>query len=429
MKKLLFLALVMILANFVFAQDAPQSEVPVAQVPAPVCPYQVNEKDNVYFQITGYNLKPKSVNLTLLPYFRLYEQVAEKAPALVRQTYAHAGTQHEKAIAKPSNYQIWLEDNKTYSIDMLSDWGNEIVCKGTINFPSNPLIVWAKNPANNGKKYHLSVSKGNSVELEFKFEKKGFYYFEIAGYDFDTIDETFYEFLEKNYYTKITVNENNKNLLTKPIGTGSLNVTFTQPKELEFLLPYKTRVYCEFTIQNKMGILCTIKVKVDDIFKSLSEAMNANPTNCSMWIVPVKDDNGNDIILKFAGIQRLYMLKNVTIPTNNSIHVLPRYANNAATPCFRVYLDENGKSLGKTDADKKVWLLDFPQKSDNKFEVREGTGATYTIHIKDIDTWFQETHILDIGDLKDLDLKRVIIEDVGSMGNPGCAAKVRFQLL
>ena len=384
------------------------------------CPYKVTKDDKIYLQLS--NVKVNLKNIPLQPYFSLY-QIQDSSETHYKTTSVQAGNQINEKVANPTSYQIYFDfesEQKDYRLDVLSDWGNKVVAKGE-SFNIAGLIQWVKNPVNRGKTFELEISKGNTVGLKLNtVSSERYYYFDIVSYKIKNIDEDFYKYVIASYQPWLSyptktdtlyVYPDPKNIDREP-ATGAtpegVKLAFDNTVSYsELLFPCALNNTITFTIANKMGELGKIKLSAYEVRKQLNDCMKKFPEDHTKWVVKFTDDNNSEIELSFEGIRRIYRITSVSIPDGNPARENPRYKEKGYAPWMRIYIQQNGVPCGLESEyarlGRRTWEGNVPNDKYNRFEIREGTNAKFSLQIKDADTWFWEIFLLGISNIKDLD--------------------------
>lgn len=130
-----------------------------------------------------------------------------------------------------------------------------------------------------------------------------------------------------------------------------------------------------------------------------------------------------------ADVPKVYALKKVKVPQNAPARNHKQFANGHA-PKFRVYIDRNGTNVGSVYTSTASWEIDFPSSKSNRWEVREGSGETYLIRLRDRNTTLYEHHVTDVGGITVEDFSQKIIrEKVDEFAPQGSAIEFHFELL
>ncbi|MDO4856617.1 MAG: hypothetical protein Q4A17_01570 [Thermoguttaceae bacterium] len=416
-----------------------------AEASSTACPYKVTENDNVYLQIS--NVKLRSEDLPLYPYFYLYG-MTEGKQKYISGTHSQAGNQICENVLKPSSFEFYFD--KEYQdciLNVHSDWytGEELVAKGE-QFNIAELLKWADDPQNDGKTFTLEISKGNTVELKKgEIKKNRYYYFQIVSYKVTSIDNEYKKYLYEAYKSWVTVSQegiadkqmnfDKKNFTPETEDTpdfAELSFDNKDNSKREFLLSCKANKTVTFTVENKTGTLDTIELSTDDVIKQLNDCMQKFPNDHTKWFVKCTSKNQSEIELSFEGIRKIYRITTVTIPVTHPTRQNPRYAEKGYAPWMRIYIQREGVPCGiKKDyatPGRRSWDCNVPNDENNRFEIREGIDAHFSLQIKDADTWFYEIALPAISGITDLDFsKKVVYEDLGSDVDKDKRTKVEFE--
>ena len=373
------------------------------------CAYRVTPNDKVYLQINNVKLRsddlPQVNNLPLDPYFYVYGKSGEDWK-YISGTSSQAGKQVCEKVPYPSRFQFYIDN--TYQecfINVYSDYGNRLVARG-VKINVNPLLNWAKNPNRKANDtFKLDISNGNTIDLKFDYVTKNrYYYFEIVSYAITSINRPKVKFNDKEYLPDSVVTN------AKSVQTLSFN-----SKESEFLATCRPNRVYTFPIVNDQGIIDTIKLPTNEIVKQLNECMKKYPKDYKKWVVKCVSKHNSELELGFSGIRRVYGVTTVNFPRIHGKHEYDRYAEKGYSPWLRVYVRKNGIPCGINSnyakSGQRSWNCDFPEGKDNRFVIREGIKARYSIQICDADTWMYEISLVEITGIKDLDFTKGIISE------------------
>ncbi|MBQ3350113.1 MAG: hypothetical protein IJG38_06905 [Thermoguttaceae bacterium] len=382
------------------------------------CPYKVTKDDKIYLQLSSVKIDLK--NIPLQPYFSLY-QIQNTGEKHFKTTSAQAGNQINKNVAYPTKYQIYFDfesEQKDYRLDVLSDWGDHVVAKGA-TFNIGRLIKWVQNPVNRGGTFELEISKGNTVGLKLNtVSSERYYYFDIVSYKITKIDEDFYKYVIASYQPWVNYSTNTNTLYVYPKTANREPATEATPEGVkltfdntvsnsELLFSCGLNNAVTFTIANKMGEQGHIQLSAYEVRKQLNDCMKKFPEDHTKWVVKFTDGNNSEIELSLAGIRKIYRITSVSIPVGNPARDNPRYSEDGYAPWLRIYIQQNGVPCGLESEyatpGRRAWEGNIPNDKYNRFEIREGTNAKFSLQIKDADTWFYEIFLIGISDIKDLD--------------------------
>ena len=380
--------------------------------------YKVVPDDKVYLQIS--NVKLRADNLPINPFFRIFGGNG-KNWMYITQTYSQAGNQICEKVAKPSNFQFFIDS--TYQdcfINVFSKLhtGDQLVARG-VSFKTAPLIQWAI-PQNIGKTYPnpLVISKGNTIKLKFisVANNNTRYYFEIISYEITSLEKSFVESIQNSYNSfepKLNFNGKEYSPESCVINSKSLPMLSFTNKKPEVLLSCNLNGTYTFSVKNNQGLIDTIVLPTNEITKQLNDCIKRYPEDYKKWIVKCVSKHNSELELSFAGIRRVYCVTTVKIPKIHDKHEFNRYAEKGYSPWLRVYIRQNALPCGiKSDYAKsgiRAWNCDFPNDENNRFLIREGVKSRFSLQICDADTWAYEISLVEITGLTDLDFKKGII--------------------
>lgn len=406
-----------------------------AEASSTACPYKVTENDNVYLQIS--NVKLRSDDLPLYPYFSLRGMINGEWK-YITETYSQEGNQICEKVSKPSNFQIYFDKNcQDYFVNVYSKWhtGNQRVVNG-VKFNVEKLLKWADDPQNKDKTFTLEISKGNTIELKKVKIEKDRYYFQIVSYKITSIDNEYKKHLYESYPSWVTTQQegfaDKKTDFDYQKYTPAVNDTpdfanlsFEKKDKSkgEFLFSCKSNKKVKFTIANKkMGELDTIELSTDEVVKQLNDCMQKFPKDNTKWVVKCSSESQSEIELSFAGISRIYRVTTIKIPMSHPKRQLPDYAQKGKTPLLRVYIRQNDIPCGidseYASLSDKAWEGNPKDDKDNRFEIREGINALFSLYIKDANTVWNEVQLVEISEITDLDFsKKVIYEKLDMLDN------------
>lgn len=402
------------------------------------CPYKVTKDDKVYLQLSSVKIDLK--NIPLQPYFALY-QIQDSGESHYKTTSAQAGNQINEKVEYPTSYQIYFDfesGQKDYRLDVLSDWGNKVVAKGS-SFNIDGLINWVRNPVNRGGTFELEISKGNTVGLKLNsVSSERYYYFNIVSYKITKIDEDFYKYVIASYQPWINYSTNTNTLYVYPKTANREPATEATPEGVkltfdntvsnsELLFSCGLNNAVTFTIANKMGEQEHIQISAYEVRKQLNDCMKKFPEDHTKWMVKYKNSNNSEIELSFEGIQRIYIPTRINIPDGNPIQYKKPYASGKA-PQYRFYIEKDGKQIQWYNWLPVGWDVRFNE--NDSFEIREGMPAGYSIRIFDHNVgMFQPIiFLLTIPDISDTEFRDgVVIERIAKDGLPNEAAKIYFK--
>ncbi|MDO4629393.1 MAG: hypothetical protein Q4C70_09440 [Planctomycetia bacterium] len=395
------------------------------------CEYKIQKNDKVYVQVTDYRLS--RTNMTLKPYFYLYHHVNGKAEIYCK-TGSRDGKQFNHQVDSPKKYTLRFprSEKMDFSLDVLSDWGNQVAVKGK-NFSAESLFEWT-NSKQNKDVFTLEISEGNKINLKFIEKDEEEYIFQVVSYSFEQIEKSYLDFVKDKYPLQLILKDGENELLTHEFPDGQLSATINNSDILEILLENESTPEILFQFVNDSGEVASVQCSVEKIFADFNAKMQQNPEDKTTWTTTISDKKtGNTITLKFAGIQKIYAIKSINIPTGFSKRDLPRYAEKGYAPKIRVYVYMNGKSCG-IDKDYaatgiRAWSATFPEGEKNRFEIREGIDSAFSISIRDADTMFYEIFLLDISNICDLAFRDTIFENETTFSNRESAVKIDFQAL
>lgn len=393
------------------------------EVPAEsACLYKVTNNDKVYFQISKVNLR--SDNLPLKPFFRVYGKNGTEWKK-VSETSSQDGNQICNDVQKPSSFRFYIDKGyQDYKIDVHSKLfkdDNIAIAQGT-PFNVEQLLKWTEHPYNRGRTYYLTISNGNLIGLKNVEINQGQYYYEIVSYKLTSVDDSykkhFYESYDLWVETKqenavvIKFNYDKDDKIFKPATPNAsdhaeLFLNNYDKNKRDFLLSCAADIKISFSFANDKGILDSIELSSDDIVKQLNDCMKRHPDNHSQWVVKCVSKQNSEIELCFNGIQRIYRVTTVSIPLGHSTRNLKDYEGKA--PEIRVYIQQNGDPCGISSqyatTGRRSWDCDIPNNNKNRFQIREGISARFSLQIKD-PVWFSEKALVDISGIKDLDFAK-----------------------
>lgn len=201
-------------------------------------------------------------------------------------------------------------------------------------------------------------------------------------------------------------------------------------KTLEVLLTYDPAVSYQLDVKNakKEDARCIQSITSANFFKPLNDKIQQHPNDRKKWTV-VFTKGTDSVTLSFAGIQRFYELKSVSVPGNSKHRDKERYK--AGKPVvLRVYIDKDGEQITKITAPAKAWEIDYPSSSSNRWEVREGMGENYLIRLRDANTTFYEIFLLDVRNITDKDFAELkVVEKLDEFDTKNSEVKLYFRLL
>ena len=394
------------------------------------CPYKVVPGDKVYLQIK--NVKLRSDNLPLYPYFRIYGKNGDNWECIT-QTWSQDGYQICEKVQNPARFKFYVDNTcKESFIHVYSDYGNLLAARGIV-FKTNKLIQWAKNPQNKGQKLKLNISKGNDIELKFNYVKKDrYYYFEIVSYKITKLEKQYIKYFHDSYKSKLILNKTEFTPEKIDIGANSV-LLLTYNNKSEALLSCKPNLKYNFTAKNSLGNIDTIELFTNEIVKQLNDCMQKYPDDHTKWVVKCVSKQKSEIELSFAGIHRIYCITTVSIPSKHSRRQDPRYIEKGYAPWMRVYIQQNGEPCGINSkyarTGRRAWDCDVPNDKYNRFRIREGINLRFSLQIKDADTWAYEIALVEISGIKDLDFaKGIIYEKIDSiMDDDDKRTKIQFE--
>ena len=199
------------------------------------------------------------------------------------------------------------------------------------------------------------------------------------------------------------------------------------PKSQEILLTYTPDANYQMDVKNdKKGVARSIQtISSADFFKQLGQVIQQHTEERGKWTVSfVSKDTKESVTLTFAGVQRFYELKSVSVPEKSN------YRHKSTNPTLHVSIIREGKSVQEMAADRVAWAVSFPSNPDSKsWEVREGTSESFDAHLY-LRTWTGKQHLMDILAITDMDLaKEKVLEKMASDGLsiPGESVEMTFQ--
>ena len=153
------------------------------------------------------------------------------------------------------------------------------------------------------------------------------------------------------------------------------------------------------------------------IFTALDDNIKENPNDTTKWQFILKLSNGVEVTFRFRGIQRIYAIKSIDIPPESPL----RYKNSNQTnaPVLLIYIRgrdgncvswKNGNPWFRDPFIKapKGWSSQLATTGNrNRFIIREGIGAEYSINVfdEDGDDWAYDAPIVDFTEIPDYEFR------------------------
>ena len=288
------------------------------------------------------------------------------------------------------------------------------------------------------------VEKPREQTLPLQIEEGDFVYFRVVTAKYDTDGASSYHL--KVFEFTAGKDHSVREIAIVPTADIKSDGTVTNTDKAECLIQLvPSKDYCFVLYQTTRWsgsgeMLGRVDIKAMEVLKTLREKIDTDPDNFPKWTLKFKGNKGEDvkydseITLAFAGVRRVYELKSIDIPPNNTLRTSDASKQKMPAPKLRIYIDQNGQPLPSSGLTAKsvAWTSDFPSGNSNIWEVREGVDCNYLIRLCDANTTFRETHLLDQGGIKAEDFRANggIIKEKGDEFTPGTQlVKFTFALL
>ena len=127
------------------------------------------------------------------------------------------------------------------------------------------------------------------------------------------------------------------------------------------------------------------------------------------------------ITLAFGGTRVWYRLKNITFPPESSFRKTV-----ANPPKLFIQLKMEGEQLGSRSGIVEGWSVDFPNREENCWPIREGAPISYSIEV------FNSGHVYSdllftVTKLSGTDFHAIIKEPIDKLLGSNAAAKIEFE--
>lgn len=130
---------------------------------------------------------------------------------------------------------------------------------------------------------------------------------------------------------------------------------------------------------------------------------------------------GAAITLAFAGTRIWYRLKNITFPPESS-----HRTTLTSPPKLFIQLKMEGEQLGSRSGIIEGWSVDFPNKEENCWPIREGAPISYSIEVFNSGQ-VSSGLLLTVTKLSGTDFHAIIKEPIDKLLGPNAAAKIEFE--
>lgn len=383
----------------------------------------IQEDDAIYFKVEEFDV---SANPALCPYFEVYSHEGNEKDR-VAQTRASERFLSVKSVSDPDDYEISIPktEGATLSIDVLTDYGNEVLAEGR-TFPADVLLKQTDPQA----VQKLEISPGNTVSLRFVREKKRKKIFQIIGFDIQNISKSANEKLVDKSQMEFQVKCNEKPLQEHRMPNGRLDNTDIQSEDFLLKLEFTDKLCIEF--QNSWGKAASFQIPDDELIRKLKETIDQHPGDPSSWKMKFQDAVGNSCVLKFQGVQHLYRVKSIRIPEGAPVRSEARPILSTKDPNFRIYVMEDGAPCGVNSeyarsSAPRSWQNDFAPDEKNLFLVKAGCAHIYSIFVEDTSPLLDSPMVLEFVDLRAESFRSEIRQKLPSMMSEERASRIVFE--
>ncbi len=383
----------------------------------------VQENDAIYFKVEEFDV---SANPALCPYFEVYSHEGNEKDRVAR-TWASERFLNVKSVSDPDDYEISIPktEGATLSIDVLTDYGNEVLAEGR-TFPADVLLKQTDPQA----VQKLEISPGNTVSLRFVEDKKRKKVFQIIGFSIQKISKPARKKLINKSTMKLQIFCDRESVQKHTMPNGRLKNTELQIED--FLLEQELVENVRIEFQNSWGKAASFQIPEDELIRKLKETIDQHPGDPSSWKMKFQDAVGNSCVLKFQGVQHLYRVKSIRIPEGAPVRSEARPILSTKDPNFRIYVMEDGRFCGVNSkyarsSAPRSWQNDFAPDEKNLFLVKAGCAHIYSIHVEDTSPLLDSPMVLEFVDLTAESFRSEIRQQLPSMMSEERASRIFFK--